>query len=102
MLYSMSMKENKVEAHFKWQVARLGGKTYKFTSPAQRGVADQIACLPNGETWFVELKAPSGRLSKLQKLFAEDMELLGQRYACLWSIEQINEWVESLGAEWLH
>jgi hypothetical protein len=88
------MKEKIVENHFIWAVERIGGKTYKFTSPGRKGVADRIACLPDGSTWFVELKTKGGRLSALQKMFMSDMALLNQRYACLWTIEQVDEWLK--------
>jgi hypothetical protein len=87
------MKESEVENHFVWTIERMGGKTYKFTSPGRKGVADRIACLPDGQTWFVELKTKGGRLSALQKLFADDMARLQQNYACLWTKEQVNEWI---------
>ena len=57
------MKESEIEKYFCWAVQRLGGITYKFRSPTQRGVTDRIACLPGGVTLFVELKAPNGKLS---------------------------------------
>jgi hypothetical protein len=87
------MKESTIEKHLVTKVKALGGMAYKFTSPAHRGVADRVVCLPDGQTWFVELKAPSGRLSELQKIFAEDMARMSQRYVCLWSKEQIEEWL---------
>ena len=87
------MKESEVENHFVWTIERMGGKTYKFTSPGRKGVADRIACLPDGQTWFVELKTKGGRLSALQKLFADDMARLHQNYACLWTKEQIDQWL---------
>ena len=34
---------------------------------------DRIACMPNGETWFIELKKAGGRLSALQRIFADEM-----------------------------
>lgn len=86
------MNEKEIEKYFIWAVLSVGGKTYKFRSINQRGVSDQIACLPNGQTWFVELKAPNGRLSKLQKIFAQEMKELNQNYACLWTKEHIDEW----------
>jgi hypothetical protein len=90
------MKEKIVENHFVWAVERIGGKTYKFTSPGRKGVADRIACLPDGSTWFVELKTKGGRLSVLQKMFMSDMTLLNQKYACLWTTEQIDEFIKTL------
>ena len=90
------MKEKIVENHFVWAIERIGGKTYKFTSPGRKGVSDRIACLPDGSTWFVELKTKGGRLSVLQKMFMSDMTLLNQKYACLWTTEQIDEFIKTL------
>jgi hypothetical protein len=90
------MREKIVENHFVWAVERAGGKAYKFTSPGRKGVADRIACLPDGSTWFVELKTKGGRLSVLQKMFMSDMATLNQQYACLWTNEQIDEWIKTL------
>ena len=86
------MRESEIETYFVWAVVLRGGTTYKFKSPTQRGVADRIACMPNGETWFVELKRPGGRLSALQEIFAEQMVATDQRYAVLWSKEGVDQW----------
>lgn len=86
------VRESEIEKYFVWTVQRMGGTAYKFKSPNHRGVADRIACLPDGSTWFVELKAPGGRPSPLQKLFAARMKELGQNYTTLWSKTEIDEW----------
>jgi hypothetical protein len=92
-----SESESEIEKYFIWTVASLGGTTFKFKSINHRGVTDQIACLPDGSTWFVEIKRPKGgRLSPLQILFAEEMAKLNQNYACLWDKNQINEWKNKL------
>jgi hypothetical protein len=90
------MLEREIEQHLMWAVARMGGKTWKFTSPAHRGVADRIVCLPDGSTWFVELKRPGGRLSAQQVAFAADMKALQQNYACLYSKEDVDQWLKCL------
>ena len=90
------MKESEIERHFVWAVEMIGGRTWKFTSPANRGVADRIACLPDGSTWFVELKTKGGRLSELQKIFGAEMARLNQRHAVLWTKEQIDAFVKAL------
>jgi len=90
------MKESEIENHLVWAAAIMGGTTYKFTSPSNRGVADRIVCLPNGQTWFIELKRPGGKLSGLQKIFAADMLRLNQKYACLWTKEQVDTWFSDL------
>jgi len=89
------MKESEIEKYFVWQVARLGGQAYKFKSVNCRGVSDRVACMPDGSTWFVELKTKGGKLSELQKLFAKEMIRLGQRYECFWNKEQIDNWADS-------
>lgn len=89
------MLEKAVEAYFRKAVAQAGGVAFKFVSPSHRGVSDRIVCL-QGQTWFVELKRPGGRLSPLQRVFAAEMERLGQRYACLSSREEIDEWLNGL------
>ncbi len=84
--------ERDIERYFVWTVERMGGTAYKFKSPGHMGVADRIACLPDGSVHFVELKAPGGRPSPLQKLFAARMKELGQNYTILWSKTEIDEW----------
>lgn len=92
------MRESTIEKHLVAKVKAMGGTAYKFTSPAHRGVADRVVCLPDGSTWFVELKAFGGRLSELQKIFQSDMARMNQKYVCLWSKEHVDEWIkERLG-----
>ena len=86
------MTEKEIEAYFVKRVKVLGGIAYKVRSVTQRGVADRIACMPNGEAWFVELKKPGGRLSALQEIFAEEMIDRGQRYVVLWSKDMVDAW----------
>ena len=90
------MLEKNIEKHLVAQVKAMGGMAYKFVSPAHRGVADRVVCLPDGSTWFVELKAPGGRLSELQKIFQSDMARMNQKYVCLWSKEEIDQWLSTL------
>lgn len=89
------MLERAVEAYFRKAVAAAGGVAFKFVSPSHRGVSDRIVCL-HGQTWFVELKRPGGRLMPLQRVFAAEMERLGQRYVCLSSKEEIDQWMNGL------
>ncbi len=88
----MTDLEKDIERYFVKSVQSLNGVAFKFNSLSNRGVSDRIVCLPNGETWFVELKKEGGKLSALQKIFAEDMRNLKQNYACLWNREQVDRW----------
>ena len=89
--------EKHIERYLVQRVKALGGVAYKFSSPSHRGVSDRVVCLP-GQTWFVELKQAGGKLSALQVLFANEMERLGQRYVCLWSKEDVDEWLSKIQA----
>jgi hypothetical protein len=90
------MRESEIEQYFVWAVQRMGGVTYKFRALNCKGVSDRIACLPSGATWFVELKAPNGRLSPLQRKFAEDMRARNQNYTTLWSKTEVDEWQRTI------
>ena len=85
--------EKQIEAYLVKKVKALGGVAYKFVSPAHRGVADRVVCLPGGVVWFIELKAPDGRLSPLQKIFADEMARMNQNYCVLWSKEDVDTWI---------
>ena len=93
------MNEKTVEKYLVQRIKDLGGRAYKFTSPAHRGVADRVVCLPNGQTWFVELKTKGGRMSELQKLFQSEMALLQQNYACLWTKEQVDGFITTVSRD---
>jgi hypothetical protein len=92
----MDMTEKEIEKYFVQRVKAFGGISYKFRSVTQRGVADRIACMPNGRAWFVELKKPDGRLSPLQQIFAEEMQQTQQSYICLWSKGDVDAWLNGL------
>ena len=90
------MRESEVENYLVWLVETSGGKAYKFKSLNQRGVAVRIVCMPNGETWFIELKRPKGgRLAPLQAIFRDQVIALQQRYALLISKLEIDTWHHS-------
>ena len=90
--------ESDIERYLVRRVKDAGGRAYKFVSPAHRGVADRVVCLPDGSTWFVELKTQNGRLSPLQQVFQSEMARLGQKYACLWSREHVDGWIKDVTA----
>ena len=91
-----AMLEKNIEAYLVKNVRRIGGVAYKFVSPAHRGVADRVVCLPGGVVWFIELKAPDGRLSPLQKVFADEMTRMNQNYCVLWSKEDVDTWIREI------
>ena len=87
------MRESEVEKHLMWAVARQGGVTYKVKALGRPGFPDRVVILPGREIWLVELKTKGGRLSAVQKRFAEEMKRLGAMYVCLWTTDQIDAWL---------
>jgi hypothetical protein len=90
------MKESEIEKYFKWCIERMGGKSWKFTSPGVSGVVDRIAALPDGRTLWVELKTKGGKLSELQKRHGLELVKLKQNYTVLWTKEQIDAYITTL------
>lgn len=45
---------------------KLGWLSYKFASPAHRGVPDRLF-IKDGQVVFIEFKTPRGRVTKLQE-----------------------------------
>tara|TARA_R110000868_G_scaffold24172_4_gene95872 strand:- start:730 stop:1017 length:288 start_codon:yes stop_codon:yes gene_type:complete len=93
------MLEREIEKYFVKRVADVGGIAYKFTSPSNRGVYDRIVLMPNGVTWFVELKSPKGKLSKLQERFRDRLIMLGHRNAVIASNDAVDNFVKILKGE---
>lgn len=60
------MRERDIEAYLRERVVAKGGLALKFTSPGRTGVPDRIILLPYGRIYFVEVKAPGGKLSDQQ------------------------------------
>lgn len=72
------VSEKSIEEYLRDQVRKTGGKAYKFVSPGNAGVPDRLVMLPGGDLFFVELKAPGGKTTKLQDKRIKELETLGQ------------------------
>lgn len=88
------MTEAQLERYFVKAITKIGARADKFLSPSRRGVTDRIVYMQDGPVWFVELKIEGGRLSELQKLYAKERRSMKQNYVCLWSKEEVDEWVK--------
>jgi len=95
------MLEKEIEAYLSAQVKARGGRSYKFVSPAHRGVSDRIVIMPGASkqpavVWFVEVKTEVGRLSPLQEIFRRDINNLGGNYMCVYGKKDVDLWLASL------
>lgn len=81
----MTLLEKEIEAKLRKMVEAAGGLCLKWVCPGWSGVPDRIILLPGGWVVFVETKRPKGgRLSKLQKWWADKLLRLGFSYWTIW------------------
>lgn len=92
----LCMRESQIEARLSREVKHAGGLCLKWVSPGCTGVMDRIVLLPGGRVIFVELKQPGGRLSERQKWMRDVLSGLGMDVRCLWSKEQVDEFLEEV------
>ena len=90
------MKESTIEARLVRKVRAKGGLCYKFVSPNNPGVPDQIVITPDGRTIYVELKTPVGRLAKVQKWQHQEMRKRNAAVRTLWSADEVDAFVEEV------
>ena len=50
----------------------------------------------HGQVWFIEVKAPTGKLSKLQELVGQTIKEYTDNYAVLWSKEEVDAWISEI------
>jgi len=91
--------ESKIEKWLNEQVRKLGGKSYKFTSPGNPGVPDRIYLFPGGRVYFVELKRIIGKLSNVQMWQREQFRQMGVDVKVIYGTEQARKFVEELKHE---
>lgn len=72
------MKESELERIFVDEIRKEGGKAYKWVSPGNDGVPDRIVFFPEGEIYFIELKADGGRVRGAQLVQIRRLDSLGQ------------------------
>lgn len=92
----MKETEKSVEALLVKRVRELGGIADKFATVYQRFLPDRVVTLPGGRVYFVELKAPGGRLSDGQIRDHERRRSLGAQVVVLWSKNEVNAWISAI------
>lgn len=90
------MRERDIERALIKRVKEVGGEVRKVVWQGRRGAPDRLVLLPKNRRKarplvFVELKAPKGKVSRLQALEHEILARYGVRVIVLNSIEQIEE-----------
>lgn len=67
---------------------------FKFKREGIKGGADRLIFCPNGHSFFIEFKRPTGSISAHQREFAEMMEAFTKPVYFAWSLEQAIEYLE--------
>lgn len=86
------MTEKPIENHLRKLVKQSGGLCYKWVSPGNSGVPDDIVIWP-GMIFFVEMKSTTGTLSAIQKLQHRRLKKLDIEVVVLSSKKQVEDWV---------
>lgn len=92
------MLEKQIEQYLVNQVKAIGGITYKFTSPARRGVPDRIA-IYEGNVYFIEVKRPDGKCSPLQIMEIAKLRKHGATVLIVWCKEDVDTAIEIMKSE---
>ncbi len=90
------MTERLIEQTLREGFESKGGMCFKFIPSYLTGFPDRIGLMPGGRIFFIELKRPSGILSARQRFVHRQLEALGFPVIILWSIEQVNNFIDDL------
>ena len=76
MISSKKILESKRQAKIITKLKTEGWLCVKLIKTSVNGIPD-LLCLKNGETMFIEVKQPDGKLSELQKIRIEQLKEKG-------------------------
>ena len=90
--------EKEVEARLRDRIKAAGGVSWKFVSPNNRGVSDRIALI-NGRTIYIEVKRDGGKLSALQRSFADKIIANGGEFALVEGMQGVDDFINTIRDE---
>ena len=83
------MRERDVERQLIRRVKAAGGEVRRVQWIGRRGAPDRLVLPPDKGPLFVELKAPGGRISRLQDVEHRRLRAAGCNVMVIWKVEQI-------------
>lgn len=83
------MRERDIERALVRAVKAAGGETWKLQWIGRNGAPDRFVKLPGRPPMFVELKAPGGRLKKIQDVEHRRLRAVGLDVRVIWKMEDI-------------
>ena len=88
--------ESSIERSIKSWVACKGGMVIKQNADLYKGIPDRLVIMPNGRTFFIEIKDPKGIVSELQSHWIKKLNSMAvnayvvrslERFKVLWNEE---------------
>jgi len=83
--------EKVTERFLALQVAKIGGRSYKWSSPMCKGIPDRICVFPGGRVLFVEVKSEGKKPTPLQQHTLDDLTALGFTAVCVDTKEKVRQ-----------
>lgn len=84
--------EKSIEKYLAKKVEEAGGRSYKFTSPGNVGVPDRLVVMDR-RVFFIEVKGPTGRLTKRQEQEMTRLADLGVPTGVVSSKAMVDDWI---------
>lgn len=85
------MRESAVERHLTRRIAQLGGECFKVQFIGRSGAPDRVVMFPDGELFWVELKAPGKKPKPHQTRLHAVLHGMLQAVLVLDSIETVDK-----------
>lgn len=87
--------EASLEEYFRKRVRALGGYTEKITGMT-KGTPDRLVLFPGGRMYLVELKAETGSVEPLQKVWHARAAALGTKVYVVTGREGVVRWLRAV------
>jgi len=90
------MNEKLLEKKLAVAVKRIGGMSFKWTSPGFTGVPDRMILMQGGGAFFAEIKTTGEKPSPRQQVVHRLLEGLGFRVFIIDSQETLNNCIDAI------
>lgn len=91
------VSEKAIERYLCDVVKQLGGVCLKYSNPGAVGYPDRVALMPNGRSYWFELKSKGKKPTRIQTIRINQLESLGHRVFVVDSKEQVDNIFKGLG-----
>ena len=90
------LSEKALEAYLVKRVKMLGGIALKYSNPNQVGFPDRLVVLPEGKTFWCELKSRGKKPRAVQQARIQQLKTLGQAVYVVSSRDEIEGMIDSV------